>query len=282
MIPNWSMRTCFLKHRVRDFVLGAMATYGALWLGIESITAFFVSLKPTGLGEYGTLLGLTAIGAIWRAWPRRRIEFTVPASDSVFEVAFGNVFERDGLVVIPVNEYFDGELGDHVSETSLHGQFIRCVLAGQSKTFCDLTSEALTDVVPQETGVERTTGRSDRYAIGTVVRIDLYDRRYLLAALSHTDLSSLKASASVHDLWTCLAGVWKGIRDYSSGKPVNIPLIGSGLSGVGLPPKHLVEILLISFFSHTKEKKIASRITLVLPHRLNGHVDLKEIKRRWA
>ena len=106
----------------------------------------------------------------------------------------GTFFEGPGVIVIPVNEYFDGELGDHVSETSLHGRLIKDVLAGQSKIFVDLASQALEGVTPEESGVERSSGSRDRYAIGTVARVDLNDQRYLLAALSRTDLSSLKAS----------------------------------------------------------------------------------------
>ena len=87
------------------------------------------------------------------------------------------------------------------------------MLAGQQETFYSLTADVLANVVPEEVGVDRPSARCDRYAIGTVARIDLHDRRYLLAALSHTDLSSLKADASVQDLWVCLAGVWKEIRD---------------------------------------------------------------------
>ena len=122
---------------VQAFLLGGAATYGALWLAVESVSAFFVSLKPEGFVWYSALLVLAAMGGAWRtwrAWPKRRIEFPIPASDSSFEIRFGNVFQGAGVVVIPVNEYFDGELGDHVSEKSLHGRFIKEVLAGQSKT----------------------------------------------------------------------------------------------------------------------------------------------------
>ena len=276
------MSTYVSWRRVQDFLLVGFATYGALWLAVESISAFFVSLKLGGLAGYSALLALAAFGGLLGAWPKKRVEFQIPASDSSFEIRFGNIFEGKAVVVIPVNDYFDGELGDHVSENSLHGQFIRDVLGGQSKTFFDLTSEALAHVVPKEAGVARSSGRCDRYAIGTVARVDVNGRRYLLVVLSHTDPLSLKASASVHDLWTALAGVWKGIRDFSNGQPVRIPLIGSGLSGTGLPPGHLIEIVVTSFLCHTKERKVADGVTLVLPRRLAGHVDLKSIKRRWT
>ena len=276
------MNTHLLWRHVRYFMLHMFAMYGALWLAIESINGFFPSLQPKGLAGYSALLSLSVIWGILRAWPKKQVEFRIPASDSSFEIQFGNLFDGNAVVVIPVNEYFDAELGDHVSEHSLHGQFIRDVLGGQSQAFVDLTSEALANVVPEKTAVERPSGRSDRYGIGTVASIDVNSRRYLLVALSHTDPSSLKAHASVHDFWVCMAGVWKGIREHSNGKSVNIPLIGSGLSGVGLPARHLIEILVTSFLCYTKEKKVADRVTLVLPHRLAREIDLKSIKGRWS
>ena len=276
------MNTRLLCFRVQDFLLGGLATYGALWLAVESISAFFASPRPGGWAGYSVFLGLAASGGLFRAWPTKRVEFPIPASDSSFEINFGNVFEGRAVVVIPVNDFFDGKLGDHVSENSLHGQFIKRVLGGQSQSFISLTTEALVNVEPEEEGVARSSGRCDRYSIGTVARVDVNDRRYLLVALSHTDPLSLKASASVHDLWTCLEGVWKGIRESSNGQPVRMPLIGSGLSGVGLPPRHLIEIVVTSFLCHTKERKVADGVKLVLPRRLARHVDLKSIKRRWT
>ena len=276
------MSTHLRWRRIQDFLIGGSATYGALWMALESISAFFGSLKPGGLVGYSVLLAVATVGGILRARTKKQIEFQIPASDSSFEIRFGNICDGKAVVVVPVNDYFDGELGDHVSEHSLHGKFIRDVLGGQSKTFVDLTSKSLVDVAPEEADVKRSSGRCDRYGIGTVARVDVNRRRYLLVALSHTDPLSLKGHASVHDLWTCLAGVWKGIREYSNGKPVTIPLIGSGLSGVGLPPQHLIEIVITSFLCHTKERKVADGVTLMLPRRLAGHVDLKSIERRWA
>ena len=279
------MSTYLRWWHVQDFLVGGFATYGALWAAIEPLTVFFESLEPGGLAGYSLLLGLAIIGGLYYARPRKRVEFPIAASDSSFEIRFGDIFEGDTVVVIPVNEFLDGELGDHVSERSLHGQFIKNVLGGQSQVFFDLTNDALAAVVPEEAGVVRSSGRCDRYAIGTVACVDVNDRRYLLVALSHTDPVSLKASASIQDLWACLAGVWKGVREYSNGQPVSIPLIGSGLSGVGLPPAQSMEMVVTSFLYHTKEKKVADEVTLVLPRRLRrlaGGVDLNSMKRRWT
>ena len=106
---------------VRDFLLGGAATYGTLWLGVESVSAFFDSLKPEGAVLYSVFLFLSVLGGVWRAYPTRRIEIPVPGSDSSLEIRSGDVFDGDGVIVIPVNEYFDGELGDHVSEIACTG-----------------------------------------------------------------------------------------------------------------------------------------------------------------
>ena len=80
------------RREVQEFLLGGFATYGALWLAVESISAFFVTLKPEGFIWYCLLLVLAAVGGVWRAWPTQRIEFPIPGSDSRFEIQFGNVF----------------------------------------------------------------------------------------------------------------------------------------------------------------------------------------------
>ena len=168
----------------------------------------------------------------------------------------------------------------HVSENSLHGTFIKDVLGGQSSAFFDLTSEALESVEAEE--VERKSGHIKKYPIGTVASVDVNEKRYLLAALSRTDLETLKASATVHELWDCLKGIWEGARNFSNGKCVSIPLLGSGLSGVGLPPKNLVEIIVTSFLYYTKKQKIADRVILVLHPKLKEEIDLITIKRSWT
>ena len=239
----------------------------------------FPGRKPEGFYWYSAIVMASIVSGLWRCWPKSKIELKVRYSDSSIEIKFGDVFTNEGNVVIPVNEYFDGLLGDHVSERSLHGIFIRDVLGGQSNAFNDLVDQALNSVAAQT--VRRKSGREKKYPIGTVACVDVKDTRYLLAALSRTDLDSLKASATVHDLWDCLSGIWQGVRNFSNGNSVKVPLLESGLSGVGLPPRNLIEIVVTSFVFYTKKQKIADKMTLVLPSKLKGEVDLETIKRSW-
>ena len=270
------------RRRAGDFLLGLSATATPLWLAVESLSTLLPRVAPKGLPWYLAFLVLAACGGLWRSWPKKRVEFPIPLSDSRFEIASGDLFASEAVAVVPVNEYFDGELGDHVSENSVHGQFILRILGGQTQSFFDLTSKALKETEPAETGVSRRSGQYTRYEIGTVARLDVRDRRYLLAVLTHTDLDSLTASATVQDLWTCLEGVWKAIREHSNGGPAVMPLLGSGLSKIGLPTARLIEIILISFAYHTKRAKITNKVTLLLQPHLLSEVDLKTIKRSWT
>ena len=269
------------KHQVREFGREYFKAAGVQFSVYVSFAYFLPCLKPEGPYWYGAFLLLSILWGIYRARQRtNRMEFQVPASNSSLEIIYDDIFAGDGAIVIPVNEYFDAKLNGHVKERSLHGQFIKNVLGGRSEFFIALTSKALESVTPEETNVTGSSGQGNRYAIGTIAPV-IHDRLYLLAVLAHTNLSSLKAFATIEDLCVCLAGVWNGIRDHSGGKSARVPLFGSGLSGIDLPTEVLTEIIVASFVFHTKKEKVTDKVTLVLPRHLRGKLDLNSIKRRW-
>lgn len=265
-----------LKQVISRLFVFSFAAYGALWTVIESVSAFDDSLKPTGAGSYGILIFISLTVGVWHAWPARRVEIRIPTSDSSIAVEFGDIFSKSGCIAIQVNEFFDSLLGDHVSPNSLHGLFIRDVLGGQSASFNTLVSSALDDV-PCEI-VSRPSGNTKRYKIGTTASVDVNSKRFLLFAFAKTDIATLKASATVHEFWDALSGLWKAVRMRSNGNPVFVPLLGTGLSGVGLPERQLLELLILSFVYHTKKNKIAKQVTVVLHPSLRRRIDLKSIK----
>lgn len=265
-----------LKHVAQRFALFSFAAYGALWTVIESLSAFIEALKPSGACAYVVLVGTALIVGAWKAWPARRVELPIPGSDSSIAVEFGDIFSKKGCIAIQVNEYFDSRLGDHVSPNSLHGMFIRDVLGGQSASFDTLVSAALAGV-PHEV-VPRQDGNTRRYKIGTTASIDVNAQRFLLYAFTRTDLTTLKASATVHEVWDALAGLWEAARIRSNGYPIYVPLLGAGLAGVGLPERRLLDLLILSIVYQTKKSKIGNQVTIVLHQSLRRKIDLKDLK----
>ena len=265
-----------LKHFFQRLALFSFAAYGALWTTVESLSAFIETMKPSGWRSYGTLILFSLGYGLWKSWPVRKIEIRVPNSDSSLNIEFGDLFKMHGCIAIQVNEYFDSLLGNHVSTNSLHGLFIRDILGGQSATFDSLVSKALS-TTPSEI-VKRSTGNTHRYSIGTTAAIDINSRRFLLFAFAKTDLTTLKAYATIHEFWDALAGLWEGVRVHSNGENVYIPLLGSGLSGVGLPERQLLDMMILSFFYHTKKNKIAKCVTIVLHSSLRSKIDLLTVR----
>lgn len=264
-----------LKHLLKRLLVSALAAYGLLWTIVDSVGAFFPKIKPEGIYQYLLLILPSIAFAAWRAWPLSRTELTIPNSDSVLSIEFGDIWKKQGCVAIQVNEFFDSQLGDHVSTNSLHGQFIRDVLRGQSAHFDEYVSKALA-IEPFE-NVPRPSGNTKRYRIGTTASIDIGPNRYLLFAFAKTDIATLKASASIHDLWDALDGLWRAITIRSNGEPVSMALVGGGLSGVGLPARSLLQVMMISFCYYTKKQKVTDRLTIVLPRILARDIDLRDL-----
>lgn len=267
------------KHITKHFLIFGFATYGVIWTVVES-TSFFLKLEPKGWCLYASMILASGAVAVWRAWPKNSIELQVPNSDSSIVIEFGDIFKHEGYIAIPVNEFFDSELGDHVSPNTLHGMFIRDILGGQSSAFNTLVSNALSG--HSYTSEPRQTGRSNKYPIGTTASVDINSRRFLLFALAHTNLATLKASANIHDLWDALAGLWEGVRNYSNGHVVAVPLAGGGAAGVGLPPKNILDVIVMSYFYYTKKNKIAKQVKVILPVDLKDKIDLLSYSENWS
>jgi hypothetical protein len=214
-------------NQIKTFAVHALAAYGLAWTLVESIGAFFPGVKPEGWKQYGALVLLAVAYGLKQAWPRKSVELVVPFSDSVVRIEFGDLWKKTGCIAIQVNEFFDSQLGNHVSANSLHGQFIREILRGQSAEFDRLVSLALSAEPFDQ--IQRTSGNTKRYRIGTTACVDVGPSRYLLFAFAKTDVTTLKASATVHELWDALAGLWQAITIHSNGDPVSVPLVGAGL-----------------------------------------------------
>ena len=62
---------------------------------------------------------------------------------------------------------------------------------------------------------------------------------------------------------------------------MNLPLVGSGLSGLGLPTRDLLNLIILSAITETKSKGITRRIRIVLHRDRFDSLDLRDVKRHW-
>ena len=82
-------------------------------------------------------------------------------------------------------------------------------------------------------------------------------------------------------MWRALHKLWRRARIECGGHPLNLPLVGSGLSGLGLPTRDLLNLLILSAITETKATEITQTIRVVLRRDRFEHVDLREVKAHW-
>ncbi len=191
---------------------------------------------------------------------------------------FDDLFKVQGIKVIPVNEFFDSELGKLVSENSLHGQLLVRYFQRDSQQFELTVDDALKNVVPTDT-VTRSIGREKLYPIGTTALVAAANYRFLLVANCHTDLKENKASSDIPTLWKAMDHLWEAIRNESHGDPVNVPLLGGGRAATGVAAGQLLQLLLLSLV--TSKVQIGCKINVVLYEGDFETIDLRAIAAQW-
>lgn len=268
-----------LKVGLRRHSLRALAeaglVFGAAWTGVDALdNAFPALVVDTPVKLLALALSCLLVGVI-RSLPPRGISHRIGGTNSRISVRFGDIFEEPGLRVIPVNEFFDCELGEHVSPVTLHGQIIARLYGGDATRF----SRDVDPLLPSGTAlsVPRADGRTLSYPLGTTVQVKFNHERYLLVAFARTDPATRKAHASVQDMWTAIEGLWKAARIHSNGDRIVLPLLGSGQSGVGLPPQQLLTLILAAALAETKRQRIGREIVVVIQEEFFEDVDLNAL-----
>jgi hypothetical protein len=220
---------------------------------------------------------LSILYGFWKIRKVSKIDFNIPHTNTTIEVLFGDLFKQEGWRAIQVSDFFDSEIGELVSNKTLHGILIEKHLNG--KHFDSIVDNQLVSI-QAETISEKIRGKQKRYPIGTTVTMET-DGKYLLFVLSEIDPKTYKAHCDVAKMWLALEGLLKQGRIKSGGYPINIPLIGSGQSGVGLPNKDLLNLLILSIVTETKKERIADKIRIVLKKDLYEELNLNDLKQYW-
>jgi len=246
---------------------------------IQIFQHFFPDQKFEGWIRF---LCLAFVGIIYGvARMRKPLSVRFDEITTTIEVIFGDLFQQEGLRAIPVNEFFDSKIGTPVSEKSLHGIFINKCFGGHPDVFDRAVEEQLFGKNFEEK--TKTEGKTKSYPIGTTVIIQNTEKNnnvsYLAFALAKSRYDTCKAYCDVPTMWTALQGLWEKARNSSGGSTLNLPLVGSGQSGVNLCEADLLDLIVISALTETRISRITSKIRIVLHPRLFEKIDLRNLKR---
>jgi len=268
-----------LKRHPWRFVVSIFLTYSALWTVTESIGFFYPDLPLQGWKVHLSFVLLSVLIGIIRVYQPRHISIKVNTSDTKLNIYYDDIFKQKGYTAIAVNEYFDSEIGLPVSENTLHGMVIKEYFGGRSESFDAAVSEDLNGISFEH--IEREQGNRKKYPIGTTAKVMANQHKFLLFALSHTNTETFKASSDLPTMIVAMRGLFDYSRNCTGGERLNIPLLGSGISGVGLPATQLLQLIVLIIIDETKKQQICKEIDLVLHESRFGEIDLETIKRQW-
>lgn len=277
-----------LKRTWLQLAQSLLGGIGLVWLFLEA----YYGLTPSDTEKIGFFpflaVGVLA-GVLWflidgffvAGFLRRSITLTSNAIDTTIAVKFGDLFAQDGCTAISVNEFFDSAVDEkHVASGSLHGTMLVRFWPGNTDDWDDQVSHDLRDGVFQDAD-RSAPGKSRRYSIGTTAFVSKGGNDFLCVALTRTCTQSLEASATSNDLHCAMHGLLSKARTVCSGRPLNIPLLGSGLARTGIKVNIIVDMILLAIFEESRLRKITGTIRIVLPKNLRDRIDLTTIQKDW-
>lgn len=272
-----------LKAFVSTFI-----AYAAIWTVLEPLISIVSPAEKYFSGElkfFILLLVSSLIGLYKSAVPN---DLSIQYGNSVIKIVFGDLFSFNGIKVIPVSRYF---FEVEVVPTSLQNKVIQFFVQSQegSKGF-DVYEQKLSVALEQEPYQEvyrSATQRKEKYyPLGTTTFLELNGEGYILFALTETELKGYISNdnCNVSKMWNALEVLWQTARIYSRGNPINIPLVGSGVTGIRLSPSRILELNLLAISNAIEEsgKITTEEIRIVLHPKYMKIFNLENFHRLWS
>ncbi|WP_063650825.1 macro domain-containing protein [Aliivibrio fischeri] len=206
---------------------------------------------------------------------REKKKITIDFTDRVkVNIEYGDLFKQPGVIVIPVNEYFDVIVDDEIiSRNTLHGVFVEKFF---SDDICYLKEEVDKKLSEYEGVVtNRDCGNNTKYPLGTTIKIQKDDQVFFLIAFTHFNEKN-RANTTNLEYQETIIKLIDYIENNSNGYRINIPLIGSGHSGVKAKKQSLLEFLLFSI-KMKEDLTLAGGIHIILDKSIKKYIKLKLI-----
>ena len=273
----WSYKWCIAER--------FLAAIGML-LGLLELIKLFVEIPYSCV--WGIVILLASV--VWGLCFLRKTKKTKLKLNKVTDIyiKYDDLFNADGIKVIPVNEYFDTHIGDGIiSPDSLHGQFIRRYFNGRE----DELSEKIKEQLKRHTPYDRNRGRNlklqlpeNKYALGTSIRINDGENHFILVALTRFNKYE-HVEVKEEEYIPIVQKMFYYIEQLNDNMPICVPLVGSGQSGFNMSHMQLLNSMLLA--THNSSRLALNKGLHIILHRatqwknINLNV-IKHIYKTWS
>ena len=240
-----------------------LSTFGAIWLVVD-ITDFF--FRDTGLHALRWWFALVGGGiSLWRCRPRTSVAHRLAGRDVTVKIAVDDVLSFPDTVIVGSNTSFDTMVSRKlISKDSVQGAFTKKYYTDESQLDLELAN-MLSGIVPETLQGQRE-GKSERYPVGTVVRLDPPGRRAYFVAIA--DMNEHGTAVSSFDmLKISLAELWVYIGSRGIKEPLVMPVLGTGSSRLTQTREDVVREIVRSFVAACSERVFTEHLTIVLSPR---------------
>lgn len=187
----------------------------------------------------------------------------------------GDIFQESGWKVIPFNERFDTKVDDHIiAHNTLNGMMIDNYVDDVEKlkaVINDADNE-------KSTFVPHMVAGKKIYPLGRLIPYE----DFLMLSFSHFD-NNETAYIGIGEYEQLLMRMWEEMRRVYAAKPINLPLIGGGVTTInGLPEKNYTELLKCMLCTLRSSKFQADQgITIVLTQDVIDKIDMNVIREEF-
>lgn len=241
-----------------------LSSFGALWLIVVIADHFFKNTNiPETIESLWWLFFLVGfIIAVWICKPILLVRARLRDRDVHIEIAIGDVFAFDGSIVVGSNTTFDTRVStDLISESSVQGQFTRRYYHGEAQLDAEVTASL--NGLPYNHLNGTRVGKSKRYPIGTVVRLNPKGRIGYLTAIADINEHG-SASGNFDALKICLAELWLFIGDHGGKEALIVPVLGTGFTRLPHKREIIVQEIIKSFIAACAERTFSDKLTIVI------------------
>lgn len=202
------------------------------------------------LKTHGPYLGLVIIilSLLWGIWflfkTKQKITLEINKRTKL-SILYGDLFHEQGMRVIPVNEYFDTHVGDGIiASNTIHGKFLSRystrVPELRQKIDAQLQRHEQLPITRQRNMVDNLP--QVPYPLGTTIRIEMDGQYYLLVAVARFNKAG-HVDVTDSEYMMIMQRLFNSIEQLNDGKPVYLPLIGSGQAGFGYTNMQLLNLM---------------------------------------
>ena len=246
----------------------ACYVYSSSWLIIEILNYFLPTFEEKTRGNLWLLviiffsgLAIGTIRYLRKCAKMLSVTHRLEGQDISIEIQVGDIFNLHGAFIISTNTAFDTDISDgSIPSESLQGQF--------TSKYCDKVEHLERDITEALIAEELVLNgekpeRKQSYEIGKVIKVSPRGQlAYFVAIDELREYGGIESS--LDNVREGLGSLWYYIGGQGTLKPLVVPVLGTGHSGIPISREQMIIEIITSFIAACTEKKFCEKLTIVI------------------